>query len=127
MRARKLLAILLPLALLACTGDQGPMGPQGPQGPEGPEGPPGPGSTMFVQTATVGSDGSAEVSFPGLQVESSLVNCWLSDEPDGPWSKIGTDIDGPQCGARNSGNDMLVRIAGAPPGWHFMVTAVTGP
>lgn len=128
---RPLSSRLLPLALLglmACEGPMGPVGPQGPagpQGPVGPQGPPGP-TNVHVRSGTVGSDGFAEVTFEGLQVESSLVNCWLSDEPNGPWLKVGTDFDGPRCAARNSDDDMVVAVRNAPADWHFMATAVTG-
>lgn len=132
MRMAIALLLIAALSVLGCEGDTGPMGPKGDQGEQGEKGDPGergekgdPGKvTMHVRTATVQGDGTASVTFHGLQIESTIVNCWLSETSAGPWLKIGMDLDGPTCGAGNDGGDLFVVLLDGVPGWVFMATAI---
>jgi len=110
------------LTVLGCEGDVGPMGPAG---PEGPEGPPGPAAEILVGTAFVNSEGSAIVNFSGVSVEEAVVSCWLSSTGDG-WLHVGTDLDGPTCGAGNTSTGLTVVVINASPGWIFMATVAAG-
>ncbi len=120
-------AAALLLVLAACSGDTGPTGPGGPQGPVGPAGPQGPqGASADVQSQMVQLDASGDgvLRFVGFQVESTVVTCWMSDTPAGPWLGIATDVgSGISCGVSNSGSDLLVILIGGVPGWWFLATA----
>ncbi len=74
-------------------------------------------SPALVERATV-------LRFTGLQVESTVVTCWISDSTAGPWLGISTDTSaGISCGVVNSGSDLLVLLVGGIPGWWFLATA----
>lgn len=105
--------------LLACEG------PMGPEGPEGPQGPPGPAGEFYMESAQVGSDGTATVVFGGLSVEGTVVTCYLSDTQSGPWVVVGTDLEGVTCGVENEAGGLRVSVIFAPTGWYFMATAAT--
>lgn len=111
------------LGVMLVTSCEGPTGPEGPQGPAGPQGPP---SELVVQlrTATIDGDGLARVVFPKFQVETTIVNCWLSNTGEA-WLLVGTDINGPVCGAGNLADALEVVLLGGVPGWIFMATAVS--
>jgi len=120
-------AAVLILALAGCEGDPGPTGPQGPEGPAGPAGPEGPsGASAEVQSQMVqiAADGTAALTFSGLQIESAVVTCWMSDNPGGPWLGIATDTYSEiACGTDNSGAELDVMLIGGVPDWWFMATA----
>jgi len=130
-RLTALALILALLPLFGCEGPEGPTGPEGPpgaQGPQGPHGPPGEDADfeILVRTATVGSGGTAQVSFQGLALSDAVLSCWLSEDGTGAWLKIGTDLAGPTCGAVEEAGNLYVLVIDAPTGWQFMVTAVVG-
>jgi len=70
------------------------------------------------------TNGDGALRFTGLQVESTVVTCWISDSTAGPWLGIATDLgSGLSCGVSNSGSDLLVVLIGGAPGWWFLATA----
>ena len=74
----------------------------------------------------IASDGTAALLFLGLQVETTVLNCWISETVAGPWLSVATDVlTGLACGASNSGSDLFVLLIGGPPGWQFLATVVT--
>jgi hypothetical protein len=122
--------LLLAMLAVGCEGPTGPAGPEGAegqQGQQGPEGPQGPAGELVVhvRTATVAADGTAVVVFPGLQIRTTIVNCWISDTGEA-WLKVGTDIDGLVCGAGDFAGNLEVALLGGVPGWMFLATAVSG-
>ena len=117
-------AAVLLLAIAGCEGDPGPTGPAGPAGPAGPEGPPGASAEIQSQMVQIATDGTAVVTFAGLQAESAVVTCWVSDNTGGPWLGIATDTFSEiACGTDNVGPDLDVILIGGVPGWWFMATA----
>ena len=121
------IAAVLLMAIAACEGDAGPTGPPGPTGPAGPagpEGPPGASAEVQSQMVQIAADGTAAVTFAGLQAESAVVTCWVSDNTGGPWLGIATDtFSEVACGTLNSGANLDVVLIGGVPGWWFMATA----
>ena len=127
------MAAVLLLVLAGCSGDDGATGPTGPAGPTGatglegatgPEGPPGASAEVQSQMIQIGTDGSAGLNFTGLQVESTVVTCWMSDSTGGPWLAIASDVSANiACGTLDSGPDLLVLLIGGVPGWWFLATA----
>ena len=75
----------------------------------------------------IAADGSALLTFVGLQVENTVVTCWMSDNTAGPWLAIATDLaSGVSCGVSNMGSNLGVAIIGGVPGWWFLATAAAG-
>ena len=120
---KKLLLILLLGVFIGCEGSAGPTGPSGPQGPTGPQGPQGQAAQFFFGTVIIDASGAATIIFPGLQVETSVVNCYIASRMAGPWLKVGNDLAGPFCGSGNLASGMFVAVFDAPPGWWFLATA----
>lgn len=125
-----LLAAAAAMFMIAgCSGDAGPAGPtgiQGPTGPTGPQGPQGASAEVSSQMIQIAGDGTAVLLFPALQVETTVLNCWIASTAAGPWLSVATDLlSGLSCGASNSGPDLFVLLIGGPPGWQFLATVVT--
>jgi hypothetical protein len=124
---------LLALAFLisACEGPMGPVGPSGVQGAQGPQGLPGEAAQIAWDRIRLGSDGGGVISFSNAQVETSVVNCYISDSTNGPWLKVAFDTNpnfsGTSCGVANSGNSMRVILINGIPGWWFLATAAVAP
>ena len=75
----------------------------------------------------IAGEGTAELTFAGFQVESTVVTCWMSDNPSGPWLGVATDTYSEiACGTNNDGTDLFVGLIGGLPGWWFMATAAAG-
>ena len=115
---------LLLLVLAGCSGDTGPTGPAGATGPDGPPGAP---AEVQSQMIMIGTDGSAGLTFDGLQVENTVVTCWISDNTGGPWLAIAADTSsGIACATADIGSDLGVLLIGGIPGWWFLATAAAG-
>jgi hypothetical protein len=71
------------------------------------------------------------ISFTNAQVETSVVNCYISDSTQGPWLKVALDTNpnfaGTSCGVMNSGSSMRVALINGIPGWWFLATAAMAP
>ena len=74
---------------------------------------------------TLDDSGSGTVVFQDAQAETSVVSCYTSNSPSGPWiAKAGDAVGYYTCGCMNSGSDLLVMIAGADAFWYFLATLV---
>ncbi len=114
------------LATFACEGPMGPEGPQGPQGVQGlqgPQGVPGEGITSISRTGTIPSDGSAVVSLPGVNIDTTVVSCWVGTYSEGIliWIKVAFHEEA-SCAASQDGSRLLVVVTG-PRGWRYLVVA----
>lgn len=147
---RRATAILLALMTVACEGPVGPTGPAGPQGPQGPigstgpQGAPGtaglpgpvgpagpsgaPGARRTDLTATIASDGSADVIVPGVTHVSNrppLMSCYITNQTTLPtWLVVGgANLEtGLSCAlytgfTEQTGFYWVAGIRHAPPGW----------
>jgi hypothetical protein len=115
----------LAILIAAC---EGPMGPQGPQGPQGLPGVP---AEIAWDQVRLNSDGHGVITFSNAQVETSVANCYISDNSNGPWIKIAFDTnpnyDSTSWGVGNSGTSMRVIMINGIPGWWFLATAAVAP
>ena len=119
-------AIILACVLAACEGPVGPQGPAGPPGPQGQQGAPGRSVTMLSKSGRIPSDGLAIVSFPGVDLDRAVVNCWAGTVNNGTlvWFKISFASEDLFCSSIQDGNTLVVGV-GAPGGWRYMVVVAT--
>ena len=117
--------LLLLFFVLACTGD---IGPTGPQGVEGPQGIPGMNASVSWDIVQLDADGFGRITFLNTSIETSVINCYISDRTQGPWIFIAfggsTDL---ACAAANIGTNLGVLVVGAIPDWYFLATAAYTP
>jgi hypothetical protein len=74
----------------------------------------------------LGANGEGTLVFPDAQVEGSVVSCYTSDSPTGPWYIVASELIafGIICDMENSGSDMLVTMSGGFPYWYFLATLI---
>ena len=131
---RKFFLIMTVLAFAACSGDVGPTGPAGPAGATGPAGLTGPqglaglDASFIFGMVTVDGIGRASVTFPNAQIESSIINCYISTTSVGPWLSIPDGFwitDSEFWLVDNNGSDLDVFLVNGTPSWLFLVTLAT--
>ena len=123
----RFLMLFLVVALAACEGPVGPAGPQGATGPQGPPGLQGAPASIRWGVATILSDGSATLTFANAQARTSVVTCYVSNNPSGPWIIFATSYeDAPACVAFDVGSSLTVGVINSIPGWFFLATVAEG-
>ncbi|HUT57404.1 MAG TPA: hypothetical protein VNA25_05975 [Phycisphaerae bacterium] len=120
------LAGLVVMAMVACSGPMGPEGPMGPQGPQGVQGLPGPAGpgTRVVLTAMVNSAGDAAASLPvaaGTNIDSPpAMVCYVGSLTSYVWIPVASTLTAsraPSCGLVLSGGRWNAVMVYGPAGW----------
>ena len=114
---------LIPFLLLLLIACEGPVGPEGPPGPQGERGETGPSAQSVSYTGRLDDEGTGGVSIEDTHIQDIAANCWMSQRGE-VWLLLGTDLDGPTCGAIQDGNDLVIAIVDGVPDWHYLIVVI---